>query len=397
MGPLHGIRVIDMTTVIMGPYATQILGDLGADIIKVEAPEGDTSRQTGSGRTRGMNGITLNLQRNKRSIVLDLKKPSGRDALLRLAKGADVLVHNLRRRAMERLGLGYESVRAVNPSIVYCAAYGFRHDGPYGDKAAYDDLIQGASGLAALMGHVGGTPAYVPSVIADKVTGLTMVYAILGALFHRERHSVGQEIEVPMFETMISFNLVEHIRGRAFEPPLGRVGYERLLSKFRKPFRTLDSYLSLLPYTDRQWQEFFRIAGRSDLAADARFATLASRTSHIDELYALLEQIVATRTTSEWVAVCDATSIPAMPVLDLNDLWDDPHLSATRFFEVATHPTEGDYCTIGMPVRFSATPSAITRHAPRVGQHNRDILREARYTDDEIDRMIATGVTTRGT
>jgi len=387
-GPLAGIRVIDLTSVIMGPYATHILADMGADVIKVESPEGDSFRNYRPLHHEGMSGSFLNLHRNKRGIVLDLKRPEAREALDLLVRGADVFVHNLRPRAAAKLRLDYESVRAQREDVVYCGAYGFGADGPYGDKAAYDDLIQAGSGLAALYGSVHGEPQYCPTVICDKIAGQTIASAILGALFHRARGGGGQAIEVPMFETAIEFMLIEHYGGGAFDPPLGRIGFQRLLSRQRKPYRTADGHACILPYSDQNWRDFFAFVGRTDLADDPRFRTLPERVQHIDVLYELVEEQACTRSTADWVEFCDRASIPCMPVLDLNDLQDDPHVRAVGLFEQAEHPSEGPYRPVRSPVRFSATPYRLRSHAPALGEHTREVLMELGLSEARIEAIV---------
>jgi crotonobetainyl-CoA:carnitine CoA-transferase CaiB-like acyl-CoA transferase len=388
-GPLTGIRVLDLTSVVMGPFATHILADLGADVIKVESPEGDSVRNYQPLRNPGMSGSFLNLHRNKRSVVLDLKSAAGRAALDRLIGGADVFVHNLRPRAIERLGYTYERVRALKPDIVYCGAYGFGAKGPYGDKAAYDDLIQAGSGVAALYQEVHGEPGYVPTVICDKLTGQAAAYAILAALFARERGGGGQAIEVPMLETTVEFNLVEHMSGFAFEPPLGPPGFPRLMDRSRKPYRTRDGYACILPYSDRNWQDFYAFTGRIEFAHDERFARLPQRVRNIAVLYRMVEEEAAKRSTAEWVEFCDRVSIPCMPVLGLEDLPADPHLRAVGLFSVAEHPSEGKYRAVRMPVGFSAAPFRIRRHAPRLGEHTAEVLAEAGMSREEIARVTA--------
>jgi crotonobetainyl-CoA:carnitine CoA-transferase CaiB-like acyl-CoA transferase len=395
-GPLHGIRVLDLTTVILGPLATQILGDLGADIVKVEPPEGDSNRHLGTGRHPGMSGTVMNLHRNKRSIVLDLKKEAGRAALLRLAEGADILIHNIRPAAMERLGLGWPELSAINPRLIYCAATGFGSGGPYANRPAYDDLIQGASGLADLIGRVSGEPGLVPSLIGDKVAGLTAVYAVLAALFHRERTGEGQMVEVPMLETMAAFNLVEHFGGGVFRPPAGPIGYARLLTPYRKPYRTADGFVCLLAYTDRQWRDFFDIAGRSELAEDERFRTLAARTRNTDALYAIVEEAVAGKPTAEWLELCGERHIPCIPLLKIEAIEADPHLAETGFFQPAEHPYEGGYTLIGVPTHFSASPAEVRRHAPALGEHSVEVLRETGFSEPEIEALMAEGATADG-
>jgi len=390
-GPLGGIRILDLTSVIMGPFATHILADLGADVIKVEGPEGDSLRHYEPLLHAGMAGNILNLHRNKRSIMLDLKRADCRAALNRLIEIADVFVHSLRPKAIERLGFGYEQVRAVKPDIIYCGAYGFGAQGPYSDKPAYDDLIQAGSGVAALYGEVHGEPAYVPTVICDKLAGQTVAYAILAALFQRARGGGGQAIEVPMLETTIEFNLVEHMCGSAFLPPLGEPGFKRLLSRQRKPYRTEDGYACILPYSDRNWQDFYDFTGRVEFKHDPRFRRLSDRVQNIGILYEMIEQEAPRRTTAQWVAFCDRVSIPCMPVLALRDLPEDPHVKAVGLFGAADHPSEGRYRSVRSPVSFSAAPFRIRRHAPRLGEHTAEVLTQAGLSSREIDELSRAG------
>jgi crotonobetainyl-CoA:carnitine CoA-transferase CaiB-like acyl-CoA transferase len=390
-GPLDGIRVIDLTTVLMGPLAARILGDLGAEVIRIESLTGDSVRNSQPARHPGMAAMALNLHRNKRSIALDLKHPEGRDAALALMGTADVVVTNMRRSALDRLGLGPEVARARCPRLVYCVANGYGSDGPYASRPAYDDAIQAASGLAWLVGQVQERPGYLPTIVADKVCGMTIAQAVLAALVHRGRTGEGQTIEVPMLETMVAFNLIEHQRGHVFDPPVGPLGYERVLSPYRRPYRTADGWICLMPYTDAHWRAFFALAGRPELAADSRFANHNSRIRHIDELYRLLDELSPQRTTADWLTSCDAASIPAMPVLDLNDVEVDPHLAAVGLVEHLEHPTEGAYRNIRDSVRYEATPSALRRHAPRLGQHTEELLAEAGYDREAIDRVVASG------
>lgn len=392
-GPLTGVRVLELTSVVLGPWACQILGDLGAEVVKVEPPTGDSNRQLGPTRHEGMSALFLTCNRNKRSLVLDLKQEAGREALLRLAKDADILVHNYRPAALARLGLDYEAVRKVNPRIVYCGTYGYSREGPYADRAAYDDSIQAASGIAMLQQMVGGEPRYLPTIVADKTTALTVVNAVLAALFHRERTGEGQEIEVPMFESLVSFVMAEHLYGRVFEPAEGPMGYTRLLSKNRRPFRTSDGYLAVLPYLNDHWSAFCNATGRADLLADPRFSTLGSRLTHIDEVYGEVGRTLATRTTAEWLDILGRTTVPVMIVNTLEDLIDDPHLEATGFWSLHHHPTEGRLRMPGLPYRFSQTPGGTRRLPPRLGEHSREILRELGLTDEEIDRLMAARVT----
>jgi len=387
-GPLTGVRVLDLTSVIMGPFATHILADMGADVIKIESPEGDSLRHYEPQRHPGMAGNILNLHRNKRGIVLDLKCAEGRHALNRLIETADAFVHNLRPKAIAGLGYAYEQVREIKPDIVYCGAYGFGATGPYRDKPAYDDLIQAGSGIAALFGEVHGEPAYVPTVICDKLAGQAIAYAILGALFQRARGGGGQAIEVPMLETTIELALAEHMFGFAFVPALSPPGFKRLMSRARKPYRTLDGYACILPYSDRNWQDFYAFTGRTEFSDDARFRTLSDRVHSISVLYSMVEEEAAKRPTQEWVTFCDRASIPCMPVLSLKDLPDDPHVKAVGLFGEAEHPTEGRYRTVRSPVSFSAAPFRVRRHAPRLGEHTEEVLREAGLSAGEIEAVL---------
>jgi crotonobetainyl-CoA:carnitine CoA-transferase CaiB-like acyl-CoA transferase len=343
MGPLTTIRIIDMTTVLMGPYATQMLGDFGADVIKVEAPEGDLVRKIGPARHDGMGPIYLNANRSKRSITLDLKQAEGRAALLRLCADADVLVYNVRAKAMKRLGLSYEEVSAVNPKIVYAGMFGYGQDGPYAARPAYDDLIQGGATIPYLFSRVNlGQPRYVPSAIADRVVGLAAVGAILASIVERDRTGLGQRVDIPMFETMVSFVLGDHMGGLTFEPPLDAGGYSRQLSPDRRPYQTMDGYVCALIYTDGHWQRFFAAIGRPDMpAADPRFASFVARMAHIDEVYGELTQIFLTRTSAEWLDLLEEADVPAMPMYDFQGVLQDPHLVATDFFRVVEHPSEG--------------------------------------------------------
>jgi crotonobetainyl-CoA:carnitine CoA-transferase CaiB-like acyl-CoA transferase len=394
-GPLAGVRVLDLTSVIMGPLATHIFADLGADVIKVESPEGDLLRRYLPLRNPEMSGCFLHLHRNKRSICLDLKTAEGRVALDTLIKSADIFVHTMRPDTIQRLGYSYERVRALRPDIIYCGAYGFGSAGPYKDKAAYDDLIQAASGLAALCAEVQGEPAYVPAAICDKLAGQAIAYSVLAALFHRERSGRGQSIEVPMFETSAEFNLAEHFGGFAFEPPLSKPGFWRLLNKQRKPFRTKDGFTCILPYSDKNWNDFYEFTGRNEFRDDVRFRSLADRTLLIDLLYSMIAEEAPKRTTGDWVEFCDRVGIPCMPVLALDELPDDKHMKAVGLFSTEQHPTEGQYRVVRRPVTFSEAPFTLTRHAPGLGQHTAEILEEAGLSESQIEKIEQINVRTR--
>jgi crotonobetainyl-CoA:carnitine CoA-transferase CaiB-like acyl-CoA transferase len=394
-GPLTGVRVVDCTTVVLGPWAAQQLGDLGADVIKVEPPEGDTTRQLGPMRNPNMGAFYLAVNRNKRSIVLDLKQETARGVLRRLAEPADVLLHNYRPQAARRLGMSYETFRAINPGIVYVGTYGFRAAGPYGNKPAYDDVIQAASGVASLQAALAGEPRYVPTIVADKTSSMTVLAAVLAALYYKARTGEGQEVEVPMLESMAAWVMVEHLYGETFVPPMESVGYKRVLNRYRRPFKTKDGYLAILPYTDQNWRDFFAIVGRADLLADPRFATLGSRLRHIELLYEEIGKIAPTRTNDEWLAELDRHHIPGMIVNTLESLLRDPHLEATGFWQTLEHPSEGMLRLPGLPATYSKTPGAIRRLPPRLGEHSAEILGEAGFSAAEIDGLLASGATRR--
>jgi crotonobetainyl-CoA:carnitine CoA-transferase CaiB-like acyl-CoA transferase len=377
-GPLNGVRVIDLTSVAMGPWATQMLGDMGADVIKVESPGGDHFRVVPPYRNPDMGAAFLNLNRNKRSVVLDLKDRADMDVLARLIADADVFVSNIRPQSLRKLGLDYDALMESHPRLIYCGAYGFSEDGPYAGQPAYDDIIQAMSGLADLQARSNaGVPSYMNTIIADKTAGLTATYAIAMALYEREKSGRGQAIEVPMFETMVAFNLVEHLAGATFIPSEKPMGYERVLSEYRKPYPTKNGYIGLLPYTSKHWRTFFGLAGVPELADDPRFRNPESRARHVDELYGALAELVARRTTEEWVECLSGQDLPFTPVKSPEDLLEDPHLRAIGFLPTISHPTEGTIRCIGIPVKFSRTPGAITRPAPRLGEHDKEIRAQA--------------------
>lgn len=386
--PLAGTRVLDLTTVIMGPYATHIMADLGAEVIKVESPEGDAFRQYGPSRSEGMGGSVLQLHRNKHSVVLNLKNDAARRALDKLIERSDVVVHNLRPGPAKRLGLDWASVSKVNPKVVLCAARGFGSDGPYADKAAYDDIIQAGCGMAALHGQVHGTPRYVPTAMCDKIAGQTIAYAVMAALLYRSRTGEGQEIEVPMFETSIDFMMAEHLGPSAFEPPLGPVGFARQLSAHRKPYKTSDGWICILPYSDRNWVDFFHMVGMAGLATDARFSDINARGQNVDALYSIVNLEATRRSTQKWVDLCDGAGIPCMPVIALQDIDKNPHVRAVGLIESSMHPTEGAYRSVRPPVRFGASPYKLRRHAPRLGQDSAQVLGSLGLTADDLHQIL---------
>jgi crotonobetainyl-CoA:carnitine CoA-transferase CaiB-like acyl-CoA transferase len=388
-GPLAGVRVLDLTAVVLGPLATQILADYGADVIKIEGPEGDLMRGNGISLHPGMSSIFLTINRNKRSVCLDLKTEAGKAALRRLVAGSDVLVHNMRVQAIERLGFGYEAVAAINPGIVYCEATGFGQDGPDRDRPAFDDIIQSACGMVDVVSRGRDTPDYVPSLVADKTTGMALANAVLAGLYHQARTGRGQRIEVPMLETMTAFMLAEHLGGLTFRPEPAKAGYPRLLEGGRKPHRTKDGWVAMLPYTDRQSAAFFEGAGRSDLADWVRSTDRSDKNAYTRQLYAHMREITPLLTSAEWLALCDELDVPATRIYGIDELPAHPHLKATGFFEEAEHPTEGPIRQMRPPTRFSETPATIRVQAPTLGQHTAEVLREAGLAEAEIAAVVS--------
>jgi crotonobetainyl-CoA:carnitine CoA-transferase CaiB-like acyl-CoA transferase len=379
-GALAGLRVIDLTGVVLGPYATQILGDYGADVIKIEPPSGDIMRHAGPMKHPGMGHIFINANRNKRSVVLDLKKPEQREQLLALCKTADVLTYNIRPAAMARLGLSFDTLHAINPRLVVCGAYGYSEGGPYSDWPAYDDLIQGAVGMPWLMTQSGSAePRYAPTTFADRVTGLNMVHAVMAAIIARYRTGVGQHVEVPMFECVLQFVLGDHLCGETWKPSLGDMGYPRLLAVNRKPYATQDGHICALMYNDAHWQAFLKLVDVPDLfQTDARFHTHADRLKNIDALYGVVGQHMRQRSTANWMKDLTAHDIPVMPMMKLDDLLTDPHLAATQGWLDVPHPFEGMLRQLRPPVRMSGTPTGVWRPAPRLGEHTEEVLNSLR-------------------
>jgi crotonobetainyl-CoA:carnitine CoA-transferase CaiB-like acyl-CoA transferase len=376
-GPLAGIRVLDITSVVMGPYCTQIMADMGADVIKIEPPEGDITRNVAVGPSPGMNGVFVNVNRGKRSVVLDLRSDDGAAALRALIGTADVFIHSMRAKAIARLGFDYESVAAINPRIVYTNCYGYSRRGPDADRPAYDDTIQAECGLPAVQRQLTGDATYVATIMADKVTGLTALYATMMALFHRERTGEGQEVEVSMFETMASFMLVEHANGAMFDPPLGPAVYPRTVAPNRRPYATKDGHVAALIYNDKHWNAF--ITAVQPPWSSPEYATLAMRAKQIDVVYGLVAQTMRERTTAEWLTLFAELEIPATPINTLDDLFESPQLNAGGFFETVQTP-DGPVRFPGVPTWFSRTPGHVRGPAPALGADTESVL-------GELDRL----------
>ncbi|SEP42188.1 CaiB/BaiF CoA transferase family protein [Amycolatopsis saalfeldensis] len=388
-GALHGIRVIDLSSVVMGPYATQIMGDLGADVVKVESPAGDSTRRTHPQRHDGMGALALNVNRNKRSVQLDLKSAAGHEAFLRLVKSADVLVTNMRPGALQRLGLGYEQLASENPRLTYCNAQGFRTDSDRAGLAAYDEIVQASSGMADLMRRATGKPTYAPTILADKLCALTIVYSVLAAVVHQRTTGRGQRVEVPMADTMLAFNLVEHLAGHTFEPAVGPMGFNRSMTEGHQAVKTADGWACILPYTEKNIHDFFLAAGREDLAEDPRFGDPASRAKHYGELYDEIGRVSVEKTTAQWQEICAGLSIPFAPVLELEDVETDPYYTGSGLVSLVEHPTEGTYRQVGPPMILSDTPASVRRHTPAQGEHTAEVLAELGYAGEEIASLVS--------
>lgn len=396
--PLDRIRVLDLTSVVMGPYACQLLGDHGADVIKIEPPDGDVMRLSGPMKNPGMGHLYLSTNRSKRSVVIDLKKAAGREIFLKLAADADIILYNIRPKAMARLGLSYEDIYKVNPKIIYVGAFGFSQRGPYAARPAYDDLIQGMSGLPWLSLKAGAQePRYAPIILADRIIGLQVAFATLAALHHRDVTGIGQRVDVPMYEGLLSIILGEHLAGSMFEPAVGDLGYQRSLAHNRRPHRTSDGYVCTLVYSDKHWRNFFDVIGQPQVfETDTRFSSQNERLKHIDEVYGYLAGVLATRTTAEWIASFTKADIPVAKMHSLDDILTDEHLNAIGYIKTVNHPSEGPIKDIAIPTEWSVSQPVSTRHAPQLGEHTVEVLRESGIEQETVETLLKQGVIMAG-
>ena len=387
-GALEGIKILDLTSVGFGPYACQILGDYGAEVIKIESPEGDITRGIAPFRNKGMGHFFINANRNKKSLVLDLKSRKGKAAFFKLLEKSDIVMTSIRPAAMERLGIGFKACKEINPSLIYVALVGFGQSGPYAKRPAYDDIIQGVSGMAAMQGGREGNPTFVNASVCDKICSQIAAHATLAALFARTKSGTGQLVEVPMFESMVGFNLVEHQSGMTFDPPLGSTGYERSMVKYRRPYATRNGFVCALPYTTKHWQSFFSIMQREDLLNDPRVLDPKVRSEKIGELYELVSDLVADWDTEDLLKALEEGDIPHGEATQLYDLGNDDHLRAVGFFQTHEHQSEGTIKLTSPPVKLSETPTNIRRLPPLLGEHSSEILREIGYSEEEVRELI---------
>lgn len=386
--PLKDLMVLDLTAVVYGPYTTQILGDLGADVIKIEPLRGDDVRHITPTKEGGLSALFMGLNRNKRSICLDLKSESGKDALRHLCRRADFFVHNMRAAKIKALGFGYEYVKTLNPGIIYGELVGYGQNGPWADMPAYDDVIQGQSGLAGSFTARDGTPSLIPSIIADKTSALMAVSALQSALIQKLRTGVGGHLEVPMYETMVAFTMVEQLAGHRFQPPEGRMGYERAVSRFRRAFPTKDGHLCMLAYHDRQWARFFQIIDRPELINDPKFATMLARSENINDVYALVEEVMPTRTTQEWLALLQSAEIACGAVNTLEDLLDDQHLREVNFFQKHIHPHAGEVMYASPPGRWDGKNLPMRLQPPCLGEHTKEVLEQFEVPTNILQEVL---------
>lgn len=390
-GPLDGVRILDLTSNFMGPYAALLLADMGADVCKIEAPAGDPTRGVGPCRNPGMSAIFLHLNRNKRSVVLDLKNGKGAQALRKMIESADVVLHSLRPKAMNKLGLAYDQIKQINSRIIYCGAFGFGQNGPYADRPAYDDLIQAAVGMPVLQARKVGPPTYVATAIADRLVGMAASNAVAMALYYREKTGCGQSVAVPMFETFAHFVMGDHLYGHTFEPPIGDWGYARMMSADRRPYQTQDGYVGVNIYTDRHWKSFFVAIGRPDMVDDPRYGTIYGRTENIGHLYEFLARTFETKTTAKWLRILTEADIPIIEMNTPGTLLQDSHMLAVNFFQMQQHPSEGLLRMLGIPQAWSESPPEQRHPAPRLGEHTLQLLTEYGLTHDEARQVVQAG------
>ncbi|MDJ0612441.1 MAG: CoA transferase [Rhizobiaceae bacterium] len=392
--PLEGYRILDLTSVVLGPYCTQLLGDLGADVIKIESPDGDIMRHAGPMVSPGMGPIYLTINRNKRAMTLDLKQDGAKAILRKLIENADGIIHNIRAGGMRRLGFDYDNVKTIKPDIIYCHAVGYGSKGHYAERQAYDDLVQAASGAAFMIPQQDGStdPRYFPGLVADKTTGLHAAYAMLAAFMHRERTGEGQFVEVPMMECMVSFTMAENLYGHAFVPPREPIAYTRSINPNRKPYKTKDGYIAIMPYSNANWENFLAHGGRDELMLDPRYSTYEERTKNITDLYKVCEEVALLKTTDEWMDVLASENVPCMRVHTLKSVLEDPQISETGFLEEREHPSEGRYTAVNNPISFSGSPVTIDRDPPLLGEHNREIALEIGLSESEINQYFEEGV-----
>lgn len=388
---MEGVRVLEIASMIFGPVAGMYLGDMGADVIKLEPPEGDLTRHIGPRRSPAMGAFFLSSNRSKRSIVVDLKQDRGREILDALLANTDVLLHSMRTPAATRLGLDYDSLSAKYHKLVYCHVTGYGEDGLYAGRPAYDDIIQAASGLAMLQTVVGGIPRFIPTIVADKVSGVHAAYGILLALLQRHNTGRGQQVDVAMFETMASFNMLEHQWGHCFEPPMAGMGYEPVSTASRRPYQTQDGYLALLPYTDAHWRKFFQLAGQAHIMDDERFSTFAARQKNFRHVWDEIERQVARKTNAQWLALLTPEDIPFSVVNQLEDLPHDPHLKSVNFWQTKAHPSQGLLNYPRNPIRMSDADTDLHQLQPVLGEHSAEVLRECGFSGEDIARLQAEG------
>ena len=390
--PLEGVRIIDASSILMVPYCTRLLADMGAEVIKVETINGDNTRYIGPSINNGMAAVFLNINRNKKSICVDLKTPEGRLIIYKLIKTSDVFVSNIRKAALEKIKLTHSDFEKLNPKIITANAVGFSSEGPYAGLPAFDDTIQAVSGMAAYQGAYSNQPSYTSGATADKVTGIMLGMSIIGALFNREKNGKGIELEVPMMETMVDFTLVEHLYGFNFIPPKAPPIYPRQSSPNRRPYKTKDGYVAVLPYSDEQWLRFFKLVGKEEILKDSQFSSLKSRNENIDLLYHMLSEELTKQDTNYWLKSLKQSDIPAAKVNFPEEIFEDEHLQETNFFRETQHPSEGKLLYPKFPVEFKNTNNGETLHAPNLGENTKEILVGLGYSDFEIESLASKNI-----